>query len=93
MHSSLYMKTMNRCACGKVMTKYARECRACYAAKMARIHAEAQAVVATGRCPLCGSGLRRNLSLTGWVQCEQVGAVGFRKDAARPACGFQVFTE
>ena len=55
--------------------------------------AAARSIVATGKCPDCGGNLRRNLSLTGWWQCEQLGAVGFRKDADRPSCSFQTFTE
>jgi hypothetical protein len=44
------------------------------------------------RCPTCGGPVRQNLSLTGWVQCAQFGAVGFRLDANRPACDWQGFT-
>lgn len=55
-------------------------------------HAEAQAIVETGKCPTCGGPLRRNLSLTGWWQCQQFGAVGFRKDSTKPSCDFQTFT-
>jgi len=55
--------------------------------------AEAVAVVRSGKCPQCGCGLRRNLALAGWYQCEQYGAEGFRKDSSRPACSFQTFTE
>ena len=54
---------------------------------------QANAVVAAGKCPECGAGLRRNLALSGWWQCEQFGAEGFRKDANRPSCNFQCFTE
>jgi len=54
---------------------------------------EARGVVATGKCPTCGAGLRRNLALSGWWQCEQYGAEGFRKDASKPSCLFQCFTE
>lgn len=54
--------------------------------------AKATAIVKTGHCPHCGSGLRRNLSLLGWWQCDQFGADGFRKDDSKPACDFQTFT-
>ena len=54
--------------------------------------AEAVAIVKTGKCPQCGCGLRRNASLTGWWQCQQLGAVGFRQDASKPSCSFQTFT-
>lgn len=70
--------------------------KAANAASKARIeaaHAETRAVVATGKCPTCGAGLKRNLSLTGWWQCEQLGAEGFRKDATKPSCSWQGFTE
>lgn len=55
--------------------------------------AEAKAVVATGKCPTCQSPLRRNLALTGWFQCSQFGAEGFRSDSSKPACSYQTFTE
>lgn len=78
------------------MTKQERTARAAerkaHRARMDAIHAETAAVVATGKCPCCGAGLRRNLSLTGWWQCEQYGSDGFRKDSSKPACGWQGFT-
>lgn len=55
----------------------------------ARNRAEVEA--AGGKCPRCGRSLRQNLALTGWYQCEQLGAVGFRKDADQPSCDFQTF--
>jgi hypothetical protein len=66
--------------------------RKAQAARIAAAHAETAAVVATGCCPRCGSGLRRNLSITGWWQCEQYGAVGFRARPADAACSWQGFT-
>jgi uncharacterized protein (DUF983 family) len=61
--------------------------------KMAASYEAARKVVATGCCPQCGAGLTRNLSLTGWWQCEQYGAVGFRKHTDLPSCSFQCFTK
>ena len=66
------------------------------AASLNRMEAQREATKAAivkGRCPCCGSGLRRNLALSGWWQCEQYGAEGFRKDSSRPACNWQGFTE
>lgn len=60
--------------------------------RIARAYAETQAVVKKGHCPQCGAGLRRNLALTGWWQCEQYGAPGFRADASKPGCSWQGFT-
>lgn len=60
--------------------------------RMAKAKAETLAVVQSGKCPHCGGALRRNLSMTGWWQCEQLGAVGFRKDPSRPSCDWQGFT-
>ncbi len=54
---------------------------------------KARTIVAIGICPDCGAHLRRNLSLTGWWQCEQYGSEGFRKDSSKPACSWQDFTE
>lgn len=42
-------------------------------------------------CPCCGREIKRNLSLTGWWQCSQFGAVGFRADSSMPACSWQAF--
>lgn len=61
-----------------------------------RIHAaheEARRVWNANKCPDCGAGIRRNLSLTGWVQCEQLGAETHRKDPSKPSCRWQGFTE
>lgn len=44
-------------------------------------------------CPQCGRKIRRNLSLTGWWQCSQLGAEGFRADPTMPSCSWQTFTE
>ena len=63
------------------------------AARIAQQQAETRAVVATGCCPQCGGKLRRNSALTGWWQCAQYGAVGFRADSSKPACSWQGFTE
>lgn len=61
--------------------------------RMQRAKEETRRVVASGICPICGSGLRRNSSMTGWWQCEQYGAVGFRKDSTKPDCNWQGFTQ
>lgn len=79
-----------------MMTKTERvERRAANAASLARMEAtrkETEAVVASGKCPTCGGGLRQNLALAGWWQCEQKGAEGFRKDSSKPSCDWQGFT-
>lgn len=62
-------------------------------ARIEKAQAAARAIVATGVCPECGKPLRRNWSLAGWWQCEQLGAIGFRKNAELPPCSFQCFTE
>lgn len=72
------------------MTKAEKQAEA---AKREASYAAARAIVATNCCPDCGRKLRRNLSLTGWWQCSQYGAVGFRDDASQPSCNFQTFTE
>jgi hypothetical protein len=72
--------------------KAQRETAAREQARRDAIRAGAVAVVSSGKCPKCGGGLRRNLALTGWYQCEQYGTEGFRKDDTRPACSFQCFT-
>lgn len=80
-----------------MMTKTERaERKAERTAQVARMNAareETRRIVATGVCPTCGGKLRHNLSILGWYQCEQLGAVGFRLDASKPSCNWQGFTE
>lgn len=87
------MKATNKCACGKRIGKYATACSTCHIERCQKIFAENRAVVAKGRCPTCGRGLRRNLSMKGWWQCEQLGAEAFRKEPNQPPCNWQGFTE
>lgn len=63
-------------------------------ARMDAIFAENQKIVAAGKCPLCGTPLRRNLALAGWWQCDAYGEPSFRRPEHRelPKCSFQVFT-
>lgn len=63
------------------------------AERMAAAKAATRSVVATGHCPQCGAPLRRNLALTGWWQCSQYGADGWRADNSKHACDWQGFTE
>jgi hypothetical protein len=44
-------------------------------------------------CPVCGCGLRRNMSMTGWWQCNALGAVGFQTGdgIGKTPCHFQFF--
>lgn len=69
-----------------------REAEVRAAAAEARL-VEIRRVVASGVCPLCGAGLRRNTSITGWWSCEQNGAPDFRARPADPPCAWQGFTE
>ena len=48
-------------------------------------------ILAAGKCPRCGSKLKRNLAITGWWQCAQFGAEGFRARKHEPSCNFQAF--
>jgi len=86
------MAPRSKCECGRTKTRYAHRCSKCQAAHDAARIAEAKAIVSTGVCPDCGARLRRNLSLTGWWQCSQLGADGFRADSTKPSCNFQTFT-
>lgn len=71
----------------------AAKARAAHKARMAAAYAEAAAIIITGRCPRCGAGIHRNLSLTNWWQCDRSGAPGFRRDPEGPSCSWQTFTE
>lgn len=53
---------------------------------------EAITAVQSNRCPQCGRPVRRNLSITGWIQCSQFGADTHRADKSQPACPWQGFT-
>jgi len=67
--------------------------RRALAERSAQHHRLTAAIVAAGHCPQCGAGLRRNLALTGWWQCAQLGAPDWRADPAAPACSWQGFTD
>lgn len=83
---------VTRCACGR-RTSESVECEQCHKAHMDTLHAEARKVVNKRACPRCGSGLRRNLAITGWWTCEQRGAVTYRARPQDAECNFQTFTE
>lgn len=82
----------SKCECGKTKSQYAGTCVNCYKTKMEKHYAKAKAIVATGKCPTCGLNLKRNNSMTGWWQCEQLGAENFRKYPEKSPCDFQTFT-
>ncbi|MCP4203734.1 MAG: hypothetical protein GY769_17590 [bacterium] len=84
---------MNRCKCGRRMSKYANQCDRCHRARMDELQAEARRVVATGACPDCGGKLKSNHSILGWFQCEQYGADDRRARPSEPSCNFQAFTQ
>jgi len=84
---------ISRCKCGKRKSSSRNECTTCHKANMDQIHLQAQKTVTTGECPNCGKGLKRNLAIAGWHQCEQYGNSQFRKDPSLPSCSFQCFTE
>lgn len=69
------------------------KCKRCHTAHMAALRAEADKVIATGKCPCCGTGLVRNLAITGWWQCGGYASEGFRHKGFEnaPKCSFQVF--
>ena len=60
-------------------------------ARMSEARAEAAAALDANACPRCSQSVRRNLSLTGWVQCSGFGADGFRAQGSTP-CSWQGFT-
>ena len=64
-------------------------------ARMNAIREANRAIVATGKCPDCGSPLYRNNALAGWFQCACYPCEDFRKPEYKgmPSCGFQCFTE
>jgi hypothetical protein len=86
-------RTVSRCECGRVKSQYANICNKCGAEKTAARNAEYRAILANGSCPKCGSALRRNLSISGWWQCEQLGAENFRARPSEPSCSFQMIIE
>lgn len=68
------------------------QCKPCAKVSREQRHAEAARIVSSGKCPQCGSSIRRNSSLSGWYQCSQFGAEGFRADGSKPVCNWQTFT-
>ena len=73
-------------------TATATQARKAQQERIAQAQAETQAVVNTGVCPHCGSALRRNMSIAGWWQCEQLGAETHRKRPQDAAGNWQGFT-
>jgi ssDNA-binding Zn-finger/Zn-ribbon topoisomerase 1 len=69
-----------------------KQATAASAQRMNEAREAARYAVALNKCPLCGAPLRRNLSITGWWQCSQYGAEGFRADSSKPSCSWQGFT-
>lgn len=57
------------------------------------IQESSRKIVISGKCPYCGSPLRRNMALSGWYQCGQYGADGWRMDNSKPSCSFQCFID
>ena len=82
-------RKVSKCECGRRKSQYLNECNRCRAEKARAHNAECEAVLATGKCPRCGSALKRNLSITGWWQCEQYGAVTHRARPQDPQCSYQ----
>lgn len=66
--------------------------KAAHLARLEAVHQEVARIVSTGHCPKCGRKLKQNLSIAGWWQCSQFGAIGFRADAEQPSCDWQGFT-
>ncbi len=85
-------RKQSRCQCGRTKSQYAGYCRKCTAERDASRIAVAQAVVSTGLCPQCQGKLKQNLSITGWWQCLQYGAVTHRADPSKAACSYQTST-
>ena len=73
-------------------TRFMKIRKAIEKARHEKYAAETKRIVTSGKCPKCGQGLRRNLAIQGWWQCEGYGTEGFRKDNSIE-CSFQCFTE
>jgi len=56
---------------------------------------KAREIVATGRCPQCGTALVRNSSIAGWWQCGAYACEAMRRPEFKglPSCSFQIFTQ
>lgn len=84
-------RTVLKCSCGNRKSKYALFCKKCTDERDAARKVESQRVWTLGVCPKCGAKLKRNLALTGWIQCEQYGADTHRANPSKPACSYQAF--
>jgi hypothetical protein len=69
--------------------------RAASQARIAEAQAEARRVRAAGVCPFCGSPVKDNSALAGWVQCVAYATPSFRAAEYRslPSCSWQGFTQ
>lgn len=88
-------RKLSRCDCGRVKALDCGTCIKCHNNRMAECKTKALSVVATGKCPDCGTGLVRNNALAGWWQCGCYGTDTFRELQYRGLsdCSFQCFTE
>lgn len=86
------MKTLNMSP-RAVKMRESKAIAAKQAAELAISYAKTEKIVLAGKCPTCGAKLKRNYALTGWWQCEQYGAIGFRANPNLPSCTWQDFTE
>jgi hypothetical protein len=68
-------------------------CKRCHIAHMAALRSEGDRVIASGKCPCCGTALVRNTALAGWWQCGGYASPAFRHAGFEnvAACSYQVF--
>jgi hypothetical protein len=66
----------------------------CFLHRRQQLLTQARAIVQTGMCPQCGTGLVRNMALAGWYLCGAYAAESHRLPEydGLPQCHFQTFT-
>lgn len=84
---------VHKCECGRRRSRWSNECHHCFEVKMETTYKTNDLILASNKCPDCGSSLRRNHALEGWYQCMRYGHPDFRPNVAPevPHCGFQMF--
>jgi ssDNA-binding Zn-finger/Zn-ribbon topoisomerase 1 len=84
---------MNRCKCGRRISKYASQCRICHQKMLEAGAKEYVEIWKKGTCPRCGRPLVFNNSLAGsmWLQCQGFGML--KPNPTDPDCGFQILAD
>jgi hypothetical protein len=79
-----------RCACGKAMRTGAKLCKACDRIRRIQLRDNALSQISTGRCPKCGSAIRRNTLYRAGISASNMGQTLTAHAPRIPRVGFRL---